>query len=159
MKIFLKLPLIALSLTFVMCSAGNENNNNKNKNAMEANATTTGKVIHLTTQQFKDLVFDYTTSKEWKYKGELPAIVDFYATWCGPCKMVAPILDELAKEYDGKIVIYKVDTDKEQELAGAFGIQSIPTIVFIPKVGQPQASMGALPKATFVTTINDVLLK
>jgi thioredoxin len=120
---------------------------------------TSGNVVHLTTQDFKDKVFNYETSKEWKYAGSLPAIIDFYADWCGPCKMVAPILEDLAKEYSGKIVVYKVDTENEQELAAVFGIQSIPTLLFVPTEGQPQAAMGALPKNTFEQVINDVLLK
>lgn len=120
---------------------------------------TKNKVVHLTTKEFKEKVFDYEASKEWKYAGTLPAIVDFYADWCGPCKMVAPVLEELASEYSGKIMVYKVDTENEQELASAFGIQSIPTLLFIPKDGQPQAAMGALPKHTFEKVIRDLLLK
>ncbi len=117
------------------------------------------KVVHLTTQDFKDKVFNYDLSKEWKYAGSLPAIIDFYADWCGPCKMVAPVLEELANEYSGKIMIYKVNTENEQELAAVFGIQSIPTLLFVPKEGQPQAAMGALPKQTFEQVIKDVLLQ
>lgn len=116
-------------------------------------------VVHLSTQEFKDKVFNYETGKEWKYAGNLPAIVDFYADWCQPCKMVAPVLEDLAAEYAGKIVVYKVNTEEEQELASVFGIQSIPTILFIPVTGQPQAAMGALPKQTFEQVIKDVLLK
>lgn len=116
-------------------------------------------VVHLTTQDFKEKVFNYETNKEWKYEGALPAIVDFYADWCGPCKMVAPVLEELAEEFKGKLVVYKVDTENEQELAAVFGIQSIPTLLFIPREGQPQAAMGALPKNTFVKVINDILIK
>jgi thioredoxin len=116
-------------------------------------------VVHLTTQDFKEKVFNYETNQEWKYEGTLPAIIDFYADWCGPCKMVAPVLEELADEYKGKIMVYKVDTENEQELAAVFGIQSIPTLLFVPREGQPQAAMGALPKNTFVKVINDVLLK
>lgn len=120
---------------------------------------TINKVVHLTTAEFKEKVFNYETSKEWKYAGSLPAIVDFYADWCGPCKMVAPVLEDLANEYSGQIMVYKVDTENEQELAAAFGIQSIPTLLFIPKDGQPQAAMGALPKQTFEKVIKDILLK
>jgi thioredoxin 1 len=87
--------------------------------------------IQMTTQDFKDKVFNYETEQDWKYTGELPAIIDFYADWCGPCKMVAPILEELSKEYEGKLVIYKINTDTEQELASVFGIQSIPTILLL----------------------------
>lgn len=116
-------------------------------------------VVHLTTQDFKDKVFDYEKGKEWKYEGNLPAIIDFYADWCQPCKMVAPILEDLAHEYAGKIMVYKVNTENEQELSSVFGIQSIPTLLFIPTEGQPQAAMGALPRQTFEKVINDVLLK
>lgn len=115
-------------------------------------------VIHLTTAEFKAKVFDYETNTDWKYEGDIPCIVDFYADWCGPCKRIAPILDELAKEYDGKIVIYKVDTDKERELSAAFGIRSIPTILFVPMEGKPQMAQGALPKESFVKAIDEVLL-
>jgi len=115
--------------------------------------------VHLTTKDFKEKVFNYETGKEWKYEGTLPAIVDFYADWCQPCKMVAPVLEDLAREYAGQIMIYKVNTEEEQELASVFGIQSIPTLLFIPKEGQPQAAMGALPKQTFEKAIKDVLLK
>ncbi|WP_298297593.1 thioredoxin [Hydrotalea sp.] len=113
---------------------------------------------HLTTQEFKDLVFDYTKEQEWKYKGTLPAIIDFYADWCGPCKMVAPVLEELSTEYEGKLMVYKVDTEKEQELAAVFGIQSIPTFLFIPAEGQPMMQPGALPKKVFKQVIDEELL-
>lgn len=116
-------------------------------------------VIQMNKQMFLDKVFDYTTgATEWKYKGDKPAVIDFYATWCGPCRMVAPILKDLAKEYGDSIVIYKVDTDKERELSGAMGIQSLPTIVFIPQSGQPQVIVGAADKATFRRAIDEVLL-
>lgn len=114
---------------------------------------------HLTNETFKQKVFNYEVNKEWKFEGQLPCIIDFYADWCGPCKMVAPVLDELSKEYEGKINIYKVNTEEQQELAAAFGIQSIPSILFCPMNEQPQMAMGALPKPTFVQAINDILLK
>jgi thioredoxin 1 len=114
---------------------------------------------HLTLDTFKAKVFNFEANKEWKFEGELPCIIDFYADWCQPCKMVAPILEELAKEYDGKINIYKVDTEDQTELAGAFGIRSIPSLLFCPKEGQPQMAMGALPKESFKQAIADVLLK
>lgn len=110
----------------------------------------------LTTEQFKEKIFNYETNNDWTYSGELPAIIDFYADWCGPCKMVAPVLEELSKEYEGKLNIYKVDTDKEQELAQVFGIRSIPSILFIPKEGKPHMAMGALPKDAFVKAINEI---
>jgi thioredoxin len=112
---------------------------------------------HLTVETFKSKVFNYEVNKEWKFEGELPALIDFYANWCGPCKMVAPILEELAEEYNGKLNIYKVNTEEEQELASIFGIQSIPSLLFIPKEGKPQMAMGALPKATFKQAFKDVL--
>lgn len=116
-------------------------------------------VIQMDKQLFIDKVFDYTTgATEWEYKGDKPAVIDFYATWCGPCRMVAPILKDLAKEYGDSIIIYKVDTDKEKELSMAMGIQSLPTIVFIPQKGQPQVIIGAADKRTFRQAIDEVLL-
>ncbi len=114
-------------------------------------------VEHLTNETFKEKVFNFDENKEWKFEGDKPCLIDFYADWCGPCKMVAPILEELADEYDGKVDIYKVDTDKERKIAGMFGIQSIPSLLFVPKEGQPQMAMGALPKDTFVKAFKDVL--
>ena len=129
-----------------------------NKKIFDKKEGNQNNVEHLTTQTFKEKVFNYDKNKEWKFEGDEPCIVDFYADWCGPCKMVSPILEDLSKDYAGKIRIYKVDTDKEQELASVFGIRSIPSILFIPKDGQPQMSMGALPKESFVKAINDILL-
>lgn len=101
--------------------------------------------VQLTTQGFKDEIFDYTQSQEWKFKGDKPAIIDFYADWCGPCKMVAPILEELSNEYPD-VTIYKVDTEVEQELSAVFRIRSIPSMLFIPIDAQPMMQAGALPK-------------
>lgn len=115
-------------------------------------------IEHLTAKTFKEKIFDYATKKEWEYQGELPCIIDFYADWCAPCKMVAPILEELAKEYKGKIKIYKVDTEAEQELAAVFGIMSIPTILFIAPGKQPQGIRGAIPKSEFERLIKEWLL-
>jgi thioredoxin len=114
-------------------------------------------VEHLTQETFKNKVFNYETNREWKYEGEKPCLIDFYADWCGPCKMVAPILEELASEYNGKLDIYKIDTEKERELAGMFGIQSIPSLLFVPVGAEPQMAMGALPKETFRKAFKDVL--
>jgi thioredoxin 1 len=111
----------------------------------------------LSKKTFIEKIYDYENKKEWEYRGELPAIIDFYADWCGPCKFVAPILEKLASEYQGKINIYKVNTDQEQELATAFGIMTIPSLMFIPKQGQPQMTRGALSRESFVKMINDVL--
>lgn len=113
---------------------------------------------HLTKEKFLQEVFNYETNQEWKYNGTLPAIIDFYADWCSPCKMVAPILEELSETYKGKIKVFKINTEVEQELAAVFGIRSIPSLLFIPVDGQPQMAAGALPKATFEEIINNVLL-
>ena len=113
---------------------------------------------HLTKETFLDKVFNFETNNEWKFEGNLPCLIDFYADWCGPCKMVAPILEELSEEFKGKINIYKVDTEAEQELAAAFGIRSIPSLLFCPMDGKPQMAMGALPKQAMKDAINDVLL-
>jgi len=113
-------------------------------------------IEYLTLETFKEKVFDFEKSQEWKFEGELPCIIDFYADWCGPCKMVAPILEELSNEYKGKVNVYKVDTEDQRELAGMFGIQSIPSLLFVPKDGQPQMAMGALPKETFKKAFKDV---
>lgn len=115
---------------------------------------------HLTKAEFLEKVANYEAHpSEWKFLGDKPAIIDFYADWCGPCKMVAPILDELAVEYDGKIDIYKVNTEQEQELAAAFGIRSIPSILFVPLDESPQMAQGAMPKHGFIEAIQNVLLK
>lgn len=116
--------------------------------------------IHLSTQDFKEKVFNYETEKDWKYAGNLPAIVDFYADWCAPCKMVAPVLEELSEEFKDRLVIYKVNTEKEMELAALFGIQSIPTFLFIPMEGEgdPMMQPGALPKKAFQQVIEEHLL-
>lgn len=111
---------------------------------------------NLTNETFKEKVFDYTQGQEWSYKGDKPAIIDFYADWCGPCKMITPILEELNTEYGDNINIYKIDTEKEAELAAVFGIKSIPSLLFIPLGEQPQMAMGALPKETFKKVIKDV---
>jgi thioredoxin len=110
---------------------------------------------NLTVETFKEKVFDYTQNTEWSFKGEKPAIIDFYADWCQPCKMVAPILEELDAEYEG-IDIYKINTEEQNELAATFGIRSIPSILFIPVGGQPQMAMGAFPKETFKKAIKDI---
>ena len=115
------------------------------------------KLEHLTNETFKQKIFNYEANKEWKFEGETPAIIDFYADWCGPCKVVAPILEELKAEYGDKLDIFKVNTEEQRELSSVFGIQSIPSLLFIPKEGQPQMAMGALPKETFKQAISEVL--
>ncbi|MDO9579443.1 MAG: thioredoxin [Bacteroidales bacterium] len=114
-------------------------------------------IEHLTKETFLNKVFNYEQNKEWKFEGERPCVIDFYADWCGPCKIVAPVLEELSKDFDGKLNVYKVNTEEEQELASAFGIRSIPSFLFVPSEGQPQMAMGVLPKDTFVKAFKDVL--
>lgn len=111
----------------------------------------------LTKETFFQKVFNYEENKDWKFEGELPCIIDFYADWCGPCKSLAPVLEQLSEEYAGKINIYKIDTEAEQELSGAFGIRSIPSLLFCPADGQPQMAQGALPKQELERVIKEVL--
>ena len=122
-----------------------------------AQSNSEAKVIQLNDNSFKEKVFDFENSKDWDFKGDKPVIVDFYATWCGPCKRIAPVLKELQKEYGDAIQIYKVDTDKSPKVSAAFGIRSIPSLLFIPKEGKPTMAQGALPKETFIKAIKDVL--
>ena len=112
---------------------------------------------NLTKATFLEKVFNFEENNEWKFEGEVPAIIDFYADWCGPCKTIAPILEQLSEEYGGKINIYKIDTEAEQELSAAFGIRSIPSMLFCPMGEQPQMANGALPKAQLEQIITDVL--
>jgi thioredoxin 1 len=112
---------------------------------------------HLTLETFKTKVFDFENNKEWKFEGKVPALIDFYADWCGPCKMIAPVLEDLQQEFGDTLTIYKIDTEEERELAGLFGIQSIPSLLFIPMEEQPQMAMGALPKETLIKAISEVL--
>lgn len=114
-------------------------------------------VENLTLEMFKEKIFDFETNKEWKFEGDCPVLIDFYADWCGPCKAVAPVLEELSSEYNGKVKIYKIDTEKEMELAGMFGIRSIPSLLFIPKDGQPQMAAGAMGKDHFKQAFADIL--
>jgi thioredoxin 1 len=124
-----------------------------------ASGESSGAVEALTNETFKQKVFNYPVSQQWKYEGKLPAIVDFYATWCGPCKQMSPRLEKIAKEYAGQLVVYKVDTDAEQLLAQSMGIESLPTLVFIPVNGQPQVSVGAIPEETLEKMVKEILIK
>lgn len=116
-------------------------------------------VRYLNTEQFKQLIVDYTKDSVWHYKGDVPCVIDFYATWCGPCKRLAPIMEQLAEDYCEEVIFYKVDTDKERELAYIFGIRSIPSILLIPVNGRPQMIQGLMPKEQLEQAIFQVLKK
>lgn len=150
------LVMVALVMASVIVYAFNDGESiNQSKKEVTAN----GEVVVMNKEMFLKDVFDYENSKEWKYKGNKPAIIDLYADWCGPCRQVAPIMKELAKEYAGKIVIYKVNVDKQKELAALFNASSIPLFVFIPMNGDPQLFRGAADKATYKKAIDEFLLK
>ena len=112
-------------------------------------------VKNLTTEKFKELIFDYTQSEEWLFKGKKPAIIDYFSSWCGPCKTIAPILEELDAEYEG-IDFYKINTEEQNELVTVFGIRSIPTLLYIPVDGEPRAVMGAMTKQGFKDAIKEI---
>lgn len=113
---------------------------------------------HLTLETFKEKIMDFETQKDWKFEGDKPTIIDYYASWCAPCKTLSPILDDLAKEYEGRVDFYKIDTEDQQELAAMFGIRSIPSMLFIPKEGQPQMATGMMPKEKLKEVIKEILL-
>lgn len=153
-----RLLLMALAAAMLTPACGN-NTGKETKTEVQESAAVQANVTHLTKADFLTKVYNYEKNpKEWKYEGDKPAIVDFYATWCGPCKAIAPVLEKLAAEYKGKIVVYKIDTDKEPELSAAFGIRSIPTLLFIPAKGTPQVAQGALPEEALRKTIDEFLL-
>ena len=147
--------ILSAVMVIVSCCRNSGGDNQQNTNNKEKKMQT----IHLTKSEFLAKVADYETSpNEWKYLGDRPAVIDFYASWCGPCKMIAPILEELAAEYGDSIYVYKINTEEEQELAAAFGIQSIPTLLFVPMEGAPQMAQGAMPKNALKEAIDKVLL-
>ena len=152
MKKFVLLVLFLGSLSLNACN-GNE------PDGSGAGSNSDGVVVKLTAETFQKLVWNYKKNpKEWVFAGDQPCIIDFYADWCRPCKMVAPIMEELSKEYKGRVRIYKVNTDEEQELAGAFGIRSIPSLLFVPVTGQPKMAVGALPKEALKQAVEQELL-
>lgn len=153
MKKITFLIIVSILLVFNTCSIKGGNNNEDKKTTV-----TEGTVVYLTGDMFRKAIWDYQKDpKTFSYVGNLPCIVDFYADWCRPCRMVGPIMEDLAKEYKGKIVIYKVNTDAEKELASLFNIRSIPAILMVPKTGKPTMSVGLLPKEAYVQAIKDVL--
>jgi len=118
------------------------------------------KIMELTKEEFIKRVYNYEANpNEWKYEGDKPCIVDFHATWCAPCKMIAPSLEEINQEYNGDLYIYKVDVDKTPELAAIFGVRSVPTLLWIPMSGKPSISQGALPKSQLDSIVKSTLLK
>lgn len=168
MKRITVISLSVLMFTFVSCGDNTSSNNTVSENGKTTNNETVspqksdegGKVIHLTKEMFLEKVWNYEKNPDqWVYEGDKPCMIDFYADWCKPCRIVAPIMDELAKEYEGEIYVYKIDTQKERELAQVFQVTSIPRVLFCPKNAKPQMSVGALPKPSFVQAIEEVLLE
>lgn len=154
MKRILLFTFLLFSFSLNAC-----NNNGVNGPDNKGPEIKDGVVNQMSTQMFTKLIWDYQKNpKEFTFTGDLPVIIDFYADWCRPCRMVAPFMEEFAKEYNGKIRVFKVNTDAEQELSRLFQIRSIPAVMFIPKTGKPQMSVGALPKDSFKKIINDILL-
>ena len=157
--------MLLVSFVLVSCNANGQGEQvNKKETIKESNTNlktkSKMKTIHLTKAEFLTKVANYEANpQEWKYLGDRPAIIDFYADWCGPCKSIAPVLEELAAEYDGQIYIYKINTETEQELASVFGIRSIPSLLFVPMNEAPQMAQGAMPKSAFKEAIETVLLK
>ena len=160
MKIFKYTLFLVVILLSANCTSAQSDDKKKSEKAEKSEEVKKDEIITLNKEDFLKKVFNYEKNTEkWVYEGDLPCIIDFYADWCPPCKKVEPILKELAKEYKGKVIFYKINTDKEKELASAFGIRSIPTYLFISTKGEPQSAMGALPRESFVKVINEFLLK
>lgn len=153
MKKYFVLLIIVLSLALYECGTADGSDKNPGFN----NATTS-EVVLLTNDTFKKMIFNYEVNKDWKYEGKKPAIIDFYADWCPPCRQLSPLVEEIAREYSGKIDVYKVNTDNEKALAQNLGITNLPTLFFIPSEGKPQYIIGALPKENLVKAINEILL-
>ena len=165
MNKILNITILALVIFLFSCNQekARENDQTAEKSEMKSEQTISDgdiKPIYLTTADFKAKIWDSEANpEEWKYKGELPCIIDFYADWCKPCKMVAPIMDDLADYYDGKVIVYKVDTDKEKELSSVFQVRSIPSILFAPLEGKPAMQPGAMQKEDYISIINEYVLK
>jgi thioredoxin 1 len=143
--------LLLIAVISGSCSAGNPVDKTKN-------AKSDSKVLQLTNEVFKKLIFNYDVNKVWKYAGSKPIIIDFYADWCPPCHQLSPLVEEIAKEYEGKVIVYKVNTDQEKALAQTLGISSLPTLLYIPVNGKPHITIGILPKDEIVKNVNEILL-
>lgn len=142
--------ILVSSILFINCGS-------ENRTYQKALNNSDSSVKQLTNESFKKLVFNYDASEDWKYEGNKPAIIDFYADWCAPCRQLSPLVESVAKEYSGKIVVYKVDTEKEKLLAQSLGITGLPTLLFIPAEGTPRASMGLISREDMLKAITDVL--
>lgn len=140
---------MALGFTILLTNCNNTSGKDNNDSST---------ITALTNETFKESVYNYPVNQQWKYEGQLPAIIDFYATWCPPCKKLSPLLEDLAVKYKGKLIVYKVDVDAEQQLAQSMGISSMPTLLFIPANGQPQQSVGLVSTETLEKMIHEILL-
>lgn len=149
--------LLAILIPILLVSCGERSSHKTTVQSSLNNKNKTMAATNLTAAEFRDKVFDYTNATEWSFKGNKPCIIDFSASWCGPCQRLAPVLEEVAQEFEGKIDVYKIDIDEESEVAEQFGIQSVPTLIFCPLDGKPRSTVGLLPKQTIVSTINEVL--
>lgn len=161
MKINMFVAVATLAFTLSSCNTSAKSKpENKKQTTAQTKKDNKMKTIEMNETMFNEKVMDLgAATNAWNFKGDKPAIIDFYATWCGPCKATAPILEELAQEYDGKIDIYKVDVDKNEKLSAIFNIRSIPSLLFIPKTGKPTMSVGAHPKVELEKMIKETLLK
>jgi thioredoxin len=170
MKKILFIFVASIAITLMGCNSDGNKETSKSETQQEnkvedQNNNSTANQIgdvhpeYLTTADFQEKIWDYKNNpSQWTFKGELPAVIDFYADWCKPCKQIAPIMDDLADHYDGKVKIYKVNTDKERELSSIFGIKSIPSILFIPKDGKPRMQSGAMSKEAYMSIIDEIVL-
>lgn len=149
-----KVLFTGIILVFLLSDC-NSQRSNRGENSSSGNSN----VIYLTEQTFKERVFNYDTNNEWKYEGNKPAIIDFYADWCAPCRELSPLLEKVVKEYGGKVILYKIDTEKERKLTETLGISALPTLLYIPVRGKPQVRMGLVPKDSLKRAIDEFLLK
>lgn len=148
--------LLIIITLFLLLPGCNTKKNRSDENSDERNIK--GIAVYLTEQTFKDQIFNYEKNSEWKYEGTKPAVIDFYADWCAPCRELSPLLEEVAAEYGDKIILYKIDTEKEKNLSQVLGIEALPTLLFIPLTGKPQVSMGLVSKEVLKQSINQILL-
>jgi len=164
MKKLSVLLIFFLAANLMACTNSNGSENNDNKTTSEVSKdgekTSNAQVEFLTYDDFLKKVWNFEANpQEWVYEGDVPCVIDFYADWCGPCKRVAPIMAELAKEFDGKLKVYKINVDKEKKHASVFRVRSIPSVLFVPKTGKPQMQTGALPKDSYFKVVKEQLLK